>query len=311
MTKKSHLPIAGRSSHRLSPNSPPTSANVSDLTPTVPLHRSGKPRPARARSVRLRLSSRDLAILRSLADFRLMTGRQLGRLHVESTNPITAARRTRAVMRRLSELRVVVRLDRRVGGIRAGSDGYIYSISGLGLAVLALDGTDQRHGRSVWETKPAFQDHLLAIAELYVLLRDLHRHGAIELLDFAPEPRAWRWFVGPGGARLPVKPDGFVVIAVGDLEQTAFIEIDLGTESLPTIRRKCQRYLDYWRSGEEQRRDGVFPRVWWLATTERRQHRLAEVVAELPLDEQALFAVAPIETAPWLLSGLPLPGGQM
>jgi hypothetical protein len=255
------------------------------------------------------LSGRDRAILRSLADFRLMTGRQLQRLYVDSANPVTAARRMRAVMRRLSELRAVVRLDRRVGGIRAGSEGYVYGLSGLGHAVLALDGDPRRRGRTIWETTPAFQDHVLAIAELYVALRGLHRAGNVELLAFEPEPRAWRSFPGPSGARLPVKPDAFVAVGVGDLEQRAFIEMDLGTESLPTIRRKCRRYLDYWRSGAEQQRHGVFPRVWWLVTQERRRRRLAEVIAEHRADEQCLFAVAPAEQAPWLLAGLSGPGG--
>ncbi|OLT23175.1 hypothetical protein BJF78_07345 [Pseudonocardia sp. CNS-139] len=256
-----------------------------------------------------RLGERDRVILQSLADFRLLTGRQLQQLHVDSSNPGTAARRTRAVMRRLSELRVVVRLDRRVGGIHAGSEGYVYSLSGLGYAVLALDGHETHRGRTIWETKPAFQDHVLAIAELFVELHGLQRSGEVELLDFEPEPRAWRTFSGPAGQALPVKPDAFVAVAVGEYEQRAFVEVDLGTESLPTIRRKCRRYLDYWRSGSEQQRHGVFPRVWWLAATERRLRRLAEVVAEHRADEQPLFAVALAPHGPRLLAGLPLPGG--
>lgn len=299
---------AGRLSHRLDSSAAPTSGSGPEPSPTVPLLRSGNPRPARARTLRGRLSDRDRAVLRSLAACRLLTGRQLQRLHVDSANRVTAARRSRAVLRRLTELRAVVRLDRRIGGIQAGSDGHVYGLSRLGFAVLAADG-EPLHGKTVWETKPAFQDHLLAIGELYVGLHELHRRGAIELLDFQTEPAAWRWFPGPSGERLPLKPDAFVSLGVGDYEQRLFVEVDCGTESLPTIQRKCRRYLDYYRSGLEQQRHDVFPRVWWLASSGRREARLADLVATLTPDEQALFAVGLLGDAPGALLSLADVGG--
>jgi hypothetical protein len=260
--------------------------------------------------VRARLSERDLAILQSLAELRLMTGRQLQRLHVTSSKPVTAGRRTRAVLRRLTELHAVVRLGRRVGGIQAGSEGHVYGLSGLGHAVLALDGRGGVRGRTIWETKPAFQDHLLAVGDLYVELCELHRDTRIELLSFETEPRAWRWFSGPSGERLPLKPDAFVALGVGEFEQRAFIEMDCGSESLPTIQRKCRRYLDYWQSGEEQRTHGVFPRVWWLAHSERRRDRIAEVVGSFSRQDQAIFSVGLAVDAGRLLAGVASAGGQ-
>ncbi len=300
---------ASRPSHRLDPERAVTSGVRPDVAPTVPLFSSGNLRPARARSLRARLTERDRAILRTLADFRLMTGRQLQQLYVSSSNPVTAARRTRAVLRRLSELRAVVRLERRIGGIQAGSEGHVYGLSGLGHAVLALDNAVSVRGRTVWETKPAFQDHLLAISQLYVELVELQRRGAAELLGFETEPTAWRQFAGPSGERLPVKPDAFVALGVGEFEQRAFIEMDCGTESLPTVQRKCRRYLDYWRSGSEQRRHGVFPRVWWLVHSERRRQRLTDVVAAHAPEERVLFAVALAAEVAGLLAA-PDAGGQ-
>lgn len=301
---------AARPSDRLKPTRPPISADGSEVSPTVSLPRSENPRPARARSVRTRLGPRDLTILHDLAAFRLMTGRQLQRLHVTNSNPVTAARRSRAVLRRLTELALLVRLDRRIGGIQAGSDGHVYGLSGLGYAVLALDDEAHQRGRTIWETKPAFQDHLLAIAELYVGLREAERSGTAELLDFETEPTAWRWFAGPLGERLPVKPDAFMALGLGDLELRLFIEVDCGTESLPTIQRKCRRYLDYWHSGLEQQRHGVFPRVWWLTESLRREARIANLIASFTAEEQALFAVAPAATAPDVFLSLPTTGGQ-
>lgn len=286
-----------------------TSDDPSVVAPTVPLGTSGNPRRARARTLLSRLSARDHAILGDLARFRLMSGRQLQQLHVVSDQPTTAARRTRAVLHRLSSLGVVVRLERRIGGIQAGSEGHVYGLSGLGRAVLTQTGVTV-HGRTTWETKPAFQDHLLAIGELYVGLRQLERQARLELLDFETEPDAWRSFAGPSGEALPVKPDAVAAVGIGELEQVAFVEIDCGTESLPTIARKCQRYLAYWRSGVEQHRSGLFPRVWWLTHTARRKQRLRTVVDQLARDEQPLFAVGLAGDGPRLLAGLAAPGGQ-
>jgi hypothetical protein len=246
----------------------------------------------RGRAVRLRaqLGERDVAVLDSLAKLRLLTGKQVQRLHVADGSPTTQARRTRALLQRLTDLHLVVRLTRRVGGIRAGSEGYLYGLSGLGQAVLGVGGPLNRRRRSVWETKPWFQDHVLAVAELAVELTTRTRVGPAELLAFNAEPACWRRFTGPGGQLITLKPDAVVRIGLGEYEQQAFIEMDLGTESLPTIERKCRRYVAYWHTGQQQAH-GVFPRVWWLTSTEQRQAGIAAVVRHLAQDAQALFTV--------------------
>lgn len=242
-------------------------------------------------------------MLRELARFRLMTGRQLQLLFVHSSNHATAVRRSRQLLTRLRELGLVQRLGRRVGGIQAGSAGHVYGLTGLGHAVLALDpdSPPSRYGRTVWETAPAFQDHLLAIAEIYVGLRQLERQGTVELLAFDTEPDAWRSFTGPAGERVRLKPDAFTVLGVDELELRLFLEIDRGTESLPTIQRKCRRYLDYWHTGAEQHQFGVFPRVWWLTESPRREARIARLLSDLPPDERGLFATGLLSDAPGVL----------
>lgn len=249
---------------------------------------SGRGRAARLRA---QLGERDQAVLSSLAQLRLLTGRQVQRLHVVDGSSATQARRTRALLQRLTDLRLVVRLTRRVGGIRAGSDGHIHGLSGLGQAVLGVDGPFGRRRRSIGDTKPWFQDHVLAVAELAVELTTYTRDGLAELLVFDAEPACWRRFTGSGGQLITLKPDAFVRIGLGEFEQQAFIEMDLDTESLPTIEGKCRRYLAYWRSGQQQQEQGVFPRVWWLTPTEQRLRGITGVVQRLAHDAQALFTV--------------------
>ena len=72
------------------------------------------------------LSTRDLAILGDLARLRLLTGRLIERLHFQDGSPLTAARKSRSSLQRLYEWGLIVRLERQIGGIRAGSSGFVY-----------------------------------------------------------------------------------------------------------------------------------------------------------------------------------------
>lgn len=285
-----HTPT-GRPAGRVEPAPSPTCVGASLPTTTVePL--SARPATPRAQTLRSRLSDRDLSVLVSLQTLRLMTGAQIQRLHVGDGSDLTQARRCRALLQRLADLKLVVRLGRRVGGIRAGSSGYIYGLSGTGQAVLGLDGHYGGKRRRVWETSPAFQDHVLAVAEIHVALVEAERAGCVELLAFDAEPAAWRQFPGPHGQAVTLKPDAYACIGVGDMEYSAFIEVDMGTESAPTIARKCEVYAAYWRTGIEQAAHEVFPSVVWLANTDRAADRIAEVVKRLPADARPLFEVA-------------------
>jgi hypothetical protein len=75
-----------------------------------------------------------------------------------------------------------------------------------------------------------------------------------------------------------------------------FIEVDLGTESLPTLLRKCGQYETYRASGIEQADYGVFPLVLWFFTVPERAERLAQAVARSPRLTPALYRYAQPET---------------
>jgi hypothetical protein len=236
-----------------------------------------------------------------------MSGAQLRRLHFPGSSVSTQSRKARAALQRLTELGAVVRLRRRVGGVRAGSEGHVYGLSGLGFSVIDPDAT-QRH-RRVPETKLAHQSHVLAVSELGVNLTERSRTGRCALQEFHTEPNCWRWFDGIGGRRV-LKPDAYVRLDVDGFELSAFIEQDMDTESLPTIRRKLDVYVDYWRTGAEQHRHGVFPRVWWLVPDNHRLQAIANVFHQIADDARELFTVALTDDAPDHLTQLPrLEGG--
>jgi Replication-relaxation len=268
---------------------------------------SGRVQAAR---VRQKLSDRDMAILSAVRSLRLLTGGQLRRLFFAVGNPATQAAKVRAAVKRLIELGVITRLARRIGGMRSGSEGQVLALTGLGHAVLALATESPVRVRSIIDRKPAFQDHLLAINELYVQLRERTQAGDVELLDFQFEPACWRGFPGIGGQLITLKPDAFVRLGVGEYEISAFIEQDQDTESLPTIARKLDVYLNYYRSGQEQHEHGVFPLVWWLVPSTKRLASIGKVIRRLPSDAHALFQVALHDEAVNQLITLPTGGGD-
>jgi hypothetical protein len=258
--------------------------------------------------LRRELGERDQALLESLCRVRLLTTEQIARLHCADLSVNTRGRRSRELMRRLHEQRLVSRLPRAIGGIRAGSRGHVYGLSGLGQAVLNCPGIGKRR-RAVWQAKPYFQDHMLAVSELYVRLIEICRDSDAELLAFTAEPACWRRFPGAGGQPIILKPDAYVRVGLGEFELASFVEVDLGTESLPTIQRKAQTYVDYWRSGLEQQARGVFPQVLWLAPNVYRSQAMASALQRAaPGQASALFMVTTDSDGPRRLTSLPVDG---
>lgn len=263
---------------------------------------SGRGRAGRLAS---RLSPRDLKVLADLKALRLMTGGQVLRQHFPGGQPETQARKARAALARFHRLGLVVRLRRRIGGVRAGSQGYIYGLTGLGLAVLDVGHPNPPRHRRVVETKPAFADHALAVAELRVQLTEFSRQHPGAQVDFAAEPQCWRTLPGPGGVVVTLKPDAFVQVERNGYELTSFVEVDMATESLPTIRRKLDVYVAYWRSGLEQERSNVFPRTWWSVPTTARAEAIQYAIRRLPAEARELFAVCLTDEAVTRLTEIP------
>ncbi len=249
------------------------------------------------------LSPREWAVLSDLARVRLLTGRQVQRLHLREGSPLTQARRTRSLLQRMNDLGLVHRLERRIGGVSAGSAGFVYGLAPSGQRLTTDRGpAGGRRRRRPWEPSRYFINHVLAVSELYVQLRAAEAASELELLAFEAEPECWRAWTGLGSERRLLKPDAFVSVATGDYEHRSFVEVDLSTESMSVLRRKTLVYVDYWQSGTEQQRHGVFPKVVWLVPDERRRSQLVAVLGRLPAETWQLFQVALIGDAVAALS---------
>ncbi len=263
------------------------------------------PTPGRRLSMselRTACSERDFAVLWSVASLRLLTARQIERLHFREGSSLTQARRARRSLQRLHDLGLLARLERRIGGMHSGSAGFIYRLAPRGRALLDLTGPEGGRRRKGKEPTLAFQDHVLGISEVCVRLHEAQRDGELELVRFEAEPACWRWFSGAAGERLVIRPDGFAIVARDDYEYLTFVELDLGTETLATIRRKAEAYGAYARSGSEQDRHGVFPKVLFLAPNAARVRAIGRTVAAFP-DAAGMFLVGEIRAAVALLGG--------
>jgi hypothetical protein len=224
------------------------------------------------------LSERDWQVLHDIRQLRLVSGGQLTRLHFTTPERSidTAARCARRVLARLTHHALLVRLHRQVGGVRAGSAAFVYAIGPVGDRLLRDH--DDAPRRRFREPTTGFLRHTLAVAELYVRLVEAQRAREVELLDLQAEPACWRALSAIGG-RQWLKPDLFVALAVGKFEHYAFVEVDQGTEHGPAVLRKAQLYERYYRSGGEQARYGLFPRVVWLTTGDARADQLQRLLA--------------------------------
>ena len=216
------------------------------------------------------LSDLDVQVIDVLALIRMASGNQLNRLFWPMTP--AGARAARRHLKRLTDLRVLTRLHRQVGGIKGGSQGYTYALDVNGQRI-----AQSLHHNTIRRPTPSdfFVDHTLAVTETYVVLRTT---PAIELLKFQPEPSCWRHYTGLAGRTVTLRPDGFASWVTAEWELSAFLEIDRATEHPGRISRKADQYVRYWRTGEEQRRNDVFPTVLWLASTTRRAEVLRTVL---------------------------------
>lgn len=219
------------------------------------------------------LTERDWRILRLVADHRYLTTRQIESFCFTNLgSPESAERTTRRVLARLAHEGVLRSLARRIGGVRAGSGATVYYLAPAGARL--LDGDTGRHFRSR-EPSERFLLHCLAIGETHLELNSLATRDDITSIEVALEPACWRTYTGPGGESRSLQPDLALIIQGADYEDRWFIEVDMGTESIPTILTKAAQYDTYRRTGSEQAAHEVFPMVCWLMLGAKADTRAA------------------------------------
>ncbi len=248
------------------------------------------------------LTARDWAIIKTVYDFRIVTGLQIEQLHFSEL-----AMRSRSVMRwrvlkRQVDARILTTFDRRIGTCRRGSTQLRYVLDSAGQRLIRLQLNREIPDARVRRPRlpgERFVAHALAVTELYVALVEHSRLGRFVLDDFKSEGGAY-WPNGLGGW---IKPDALVKLHQGSVADYWWYEADLATESLPTIRAKLVVYLDFVHRGRLGP-DGIVPRVLIGVPTSKRQLAIQSVIHSLPEPAVFMFSVVLMpDAATFLMSG--------
>jgi hypothetical protein len=235
-----------------------------------------------------RLTAADRRVIELFATVDYATTGQIERACAEGTTPLARARVTRRRLRRLVDLGVLFRLDRPVGGIGGGSEAGVFTLERAGWRLVELrGGSVPRRVRRPEERGLAFLRHSLAVTEHFVALRK--RCGELsdaELLAWTGEPACHRRFTYRGRS-VRLSPDALVEVRRGVELITSFLEVDGGTESLPTLIGKTAGYLRYARLHPRET-----PQVVFSFSSTRRAQLLRERLAEAASREGVRPAVA-------------------
>ncbi|HEX3783943.1 MAG TPA: replication-relaxation family protein [Pseudonocardiaceae bacterium] len=226
------------------------------------------------------LTNRDWALLDSVLQLRIATGRQLERLHFSDLSGRSRAVVRWRVLKRLVDARLLSTLDQPAHRRRSAVFEYVLGSAGEWLARARADG----HAHRLVAPGDRYVAHALDITELYVELVEQLRDQAEELSTFAVEPAQKD---GLGGQ---LKPDAYLAVRSTNLTDYWWFEIDEQTESLPTIRRKLVTYLDFLGRSQVGP-DGVMPRIMITVPTAARRGSIQAEIAGLPPPADQLFRV--------------------
>lgn len=238
-----------------------------------------------------RLGERDRQLLAAVQQYRyLMTGQIQRLLFIDAANPSAGLRAASRNLKKLSELGLISRLSRRIGGVRAGSGSFIWYITHAGERLFRLHDNRAFPVRRHCEPSPYFLAHTLAVAEITIKFTEICREHEPQITALQLEPECWRAY-SSAGVSLSLKPDLYAATTTEEYEDRYFIEVDLDTESPAKIIEKCQKYHAYYRSGLEQEESEMFPLTVWIVPSDSRKEKLIRHLKEA-FDKQAkLFAV--------------------
>lgn len=301
------VPVAWSNPNQSSRSARPSVEPEATTTTRSVRHASSPPRLGRVALAALRqsLSARDWQVLRGVAQHRYLTTRQVESLYFHGhATSLSAARVCRRVLHRLATLRILTHLERRVGGVRAGSASYVWQVGPVGDRLLRSEASPRKRR---YEPGRLFLDHCLAVADLHVDLVRASGNGDLELVEVQLEPDCWRPYSGLGGARLVLQPDLYVV--TGDPTDPAFVncwfvEVDRGTEHPARLLLKCTRYEAYRFTGAEQTGSGGgFPLVAWVMSDARQADRLSTAIERDRTLDTRLYRVTTAEQFVSLIRG--------
>lgn len=117
--------------------------------------------------------------------------------------------------------------------------------------------------------------HALAVADVFVQVKQASRDGILDILEWQVEADAWADVAGAD-----LRPDLYLDIGLREKRErlSLWLEVDLGGERQKQIVEKLDRYAYAYGHAEAYPRD-VFPQVVFLCIDAARAHELRHIIA--------------------------------
>lgn len=225
----------------------------------------------------MRLTARDVAIIESVNRFGQLSSGHVWRFHFDNTNRNSLDR----VLRRLTALKLLARIERRmVGGDRGGSGQYVYQLGAMGHDYLGKRGKFAPAHRTV-------KRHILEIADAFADFRDAERAGDVKILSYLTEPDSHMEIVG-----VTVRPDLFIEVElIGRGEGVSlWLEIDRGFEGPGVIAAKVSGYVQIMANATSGDIETV-PAIVFVVPDALRQRTIQSVLNREAGEWLGLFSV--------------------
>jgi hypothetical protein len=269
---------------------------MSDALTTVPPPKQRKdplPRYKRApREVNFALTKRDLEILKTVRDFRLLTS-----AHVQAL----ADGSNQGVLRRLQKLYHAGLLDRlspQRTHYGEGSAKMIYAVTNQGVRMLQKEGLITDPTTTDWNFQnKTLHDlsihHTLLIAHIRTVLTAACKTQSTTRLLFWREGPATQDAIEvalpEGYTRLPIAPDAYFALEDAKGRTYYFLEADRGTMTVKRFRLKLKAYDAYWRARKHHDKFSIkhFRVLSVTQSAERHKHLVSCVTEDADLREHA------------------------
>lgn len=231
----------------------------------------------------VRITDRDLALFEALSSYRIFSTAQVAALFTPSYD---AAER---MLRRLHRAELILRVFLPV--VRSGSaKESVWALARKGAAEVARarECPLPSHMTAREQRSNLFIDHTLARNDFRICFELLHRQGKLELLTWKQSPEeigANAELRGPHGGRLrvPLVPDGYLVVRYHGKTSHLLLEADMGTLALKRMALKYRGYWTWWKQDAHRRRfaaDNL--RVLTVTSSYTRLDNLRRLAANAP-----------------------------
>lgn len=263
-----------------------------------PSHTNPHPNPKLPRSTphlpldpHTNLDPHSLVVLKLLAQEPILATNHIQALAFTDGTSASREEICRRTLRRLTRSSLIYRARGQAGRAGGGSLPATYALTTAGERLLARrEGrAPSRYRRRPAEASTALRAHQLAIADVHVALVIASR-AAGYTVRWQGEPGCWWEFTGSAG-RERLKPDGYVEIEGTGESRIAWLEVDQGTQSVPTtIAAKVRRYCRAARA--KAKANEPIPLVIFVVAQAARRERIAAQFARWAAQEGLSVVVA-------------------